>query len=235
MAFEKLFDRFIPRRVTLQYSDGAARRTLLKIDCTVAEEMGLEAQATLHAVEDGAQIADHVIKKGRTLQIEGIVSDTPINLTGTLAGNAAGFVGSNIGGTAGTMATVGAVVMADLALSGSARPSKAALDIFEEIYATATPLTIIAGLSTYTDMIMERFTAPRSASRAGALVFKAAFRQVTIISGQRVAIPAQAKSEDVKDLSAAGRQLGTKQGQALDKSKSEKAASWAYKLIWGNN
>ncbi len=235
MAFEQIFERFIPRRVTLQYSDAAAQRTLLKIDCTAAEELSLEAQATMHEVEDGSQISDHVIKKGRTLQVEGIISDTPINLTAALIGNAAGLAGSTADGAAGKISIAGAVVMANLALSGSAKPSKAALDIFEEIYANATPLTIIAGLSTYTDMVMERFSAPRNAANAGALVFKAAFRQVTIISGRRVTIPDDAKSEDVKDLSATEQQLGAKQGQYLDENKTAKAASWAYRLIWGDN
>lgn len=235
MAFEQIFDQFLARRVTLQCGDGNLQRTLLKIDCTPSEQISFEARATLHDVQDGARIADHVIKKGRTLQIEGIVSDNPINLTGTLIGNAAGFTGYRIDGAAGAVTTAGAVVMANLALAGSAKPSKAALDIFEEIYANSTPLTIIAGLSTYTDMIMERFSAPRKAANAGALVFKAAFRQVTVISGQSVAIPRDAKSEQVKDLSAAERQQGTRQGAALEESKSVKAASWAYKLIWGDN
>jgi hypothetical protein len=235
MAYQQIFDRFVPRRVTLQYSNANQQRTLLKIDCTVSEEVSLEAQATMHEIEDGGQIADHVIKKGRTLQLEGIVSDTPITLTSTLAGNAAGFVGSQIGGTAGAISTAAGVVMANLALSGSAKPSKAALDIFEEIYANATPLVIVAGLATYTDMVMEKFTAPRSAANAGALVFKAAFRQVNIISGESVTVPTAAKSDSVKDLSAAEQQQGTRQGATLDSGKSGKAASWAYKLIWGNN
>lgn len=235
MAYQQIFDRFMPRRVTLQYSDGNLQRTLLKIDCTVSEEMSLEAQATLHEIEDGAEIADHVIQKGRTLQIEGIVSDTPINLTGALIGDAAGLIGGTIGGTAGAIATAAGVVMANLALSESAKPSKAALDIFEEIYANATPLVIVAGLATYTNMIMEKFSAPRSAGNAGALVFKAAFRQVTIISSESVTVPTTAKSDSIKDLSAAEQQQGTKQGQALDSGKSTKAASWAYKLIWGDD
>lgn len=230
MAYQQIFDHLLPRRVTLQYSDGTARRTLLKIDCTSAEELSLESQATLHDIEDGAQISDHVIKKGRTLQLEGIISDAPINLTGTLIGNAAGYIGNQLGGAAGSIATAGAVVMAGLALADSAKPSKAALDIFEEIYANNTLLTIIAGLATYDNMVMEKFSAPRRAATAGALAFKAAFRQVNIISGQSVAIPRSARSEDVKDLSAAEQQQGTRQGTTLDSGRQETTTSWALQL-----
>lgn len=235
MAFENIFNNQNPRRVTLLFNDGKAQRTLLKIDCTQAEEMSLEAAATLHDIEDGSQIADHVIKKGRTFALEGVISDTPINLTQAAIGNAAGIIGSVFGGAAGTLATAGTVVMANLALAGSPRPSKAAFDIFQEIYQSTTPLTIVTGLSTYTNMIMERFSTPRSARNAGALEFKAAFKQVTIISGQTVFVPRDAKSNEVKDLSATEHRQGTRQGTVLDTGKSGKASSWAYKLIWGNN
>jgi hypothetical protein len=230
MAYQQIFKNVLPRRVTLQYSDGTAQRTLLKIDCTSSEELSLEAQATLHDIEDGAQIADHVIKKGRALQIEGIISDAPINLTDTLIGNAAGYLGSRVGGAAGKLVTAGAVVMAGLALGDSPKPSKAALDIFEEIYANNTLLTIIAGLATYDNMIMEKFSAPRNASTAGALVFKASFLQVGRVSGRTVTVPRAAKSDDVKDLSSTEQQQGTKQGTALDSRRTEKAASWALQL-----
>ena len=235
MAYEQIFENVLPRRVTIQFSDGTASRTLLKIDCTRSEELSMDAQATLHEVEDGSQISDHVIKRGRTLQIDGIISDSPITLTGTLVGNAAGFAGSRIGGAAGTIATAGTVVMANLALAGSPKPSKAALDIFDEIYANGTLLSIIGGLTTYENMIMERFTAPRNAATGGALVFKASFRQIKIVSGQSVKIPKEAKSEEIKDLSATERHQGVKQGTVLDESKMSRPASWAYRLIVGSD
>jgi hypothetical protein len=230
MAFAQLFDNRLARRMTLQYNDGTAQRTLLKIDCTSSEEMSLEAQATLHDIEDGARISDHVIKKGRTLNIEGIISDSPINLTGALIGNVTGFASSQMSATARATAAAAAVVMANLALSDSAKPSKAALDIFEEIYANNTLLTIVAGLATYENMILERFSAPRKAGTAGALVFSAGFRQVSIIAGQSVAVPKEAKSDNVKDLSSSEKQKGTQQGQVIDDAKLRTAESWALKL-----
>jgi hypothetical protein len=235
MAFESIFSRLQPRRVTLQYNDGDASRTLLKIDCTRIEELGLASQATAHAVEDGADICDHVIRLGRSLILEGTISDAPVTLTGAAVGAGAGFIGNAMGGSMGTLATAGTVVMANLALAGSAKPSKAALDIFDAIYENGTPLTIITGLATYTNMIMEKFSAPRSAASAGALQFKAAFVQVRMVTGQSVQVPADAKSEDVKDLSAAEQSQGRKQAESLEGTKGDQAASWAYKLIWGNN
>jgi hypothetical protein len=233
MAFESIFSTLRPKRVTLQVMDGTAARTLLSIDCTPVEDFGFEAQATLHDIEEGAQVSDHIIKKGRTLSIEGIISDAPINLTGTLAGNAAGLIGGALGGTAGALATAGTVVMANLALAGSAKPSKAALDIFDEIYQSGAVLTIIGGLTTHTNMVMEQFKAIRTARTGGGLAFKASFRQITIVAGKSVEVPKAALASDVKDLSATEKQQGRKQGEALEGNKQSKAASWAYRIGQG--
>ena len=142
---------------------------------------------------------------------------------------------SSNGGAAGTLATAGTVIMANLALAGSPKPSKAALDIFDEIYEKGTLLSIIGGLATYENMVMEKFSAPRNAATGGALVFKASFRQITIASGQSVEIPKEAKSEAIKDLSATERHQGVKQGTVLEETKASRPASWAYRLIWGSN
>jgi hypothetical protein len=234
MAFENIFDKLRTRRVTLQVQSGAAARTLLVIDCTPVERFSLASQATLHEIEDGSEISDHVIKRGRTLSIEGIVSDSPINLTQVVVGNAAGLLGGAIGGAGGVLATAATVVMANLALAGSAKPSKAALDIFEEIYRSSALLTIIGGLTTYTDMVMENFDVDRSARTGGGLFFKGAFRQISIAIGQSVDIPEAARSAGVKDLSAVQKQAGRKQGSILDGGKQGKAASWAYRLVFGD-
>jgi len=208
-------------------------RTLLIVDCTVAEQVDLESQATLHEIEDGSQISDHVIRRGRGYRMEGIVSDTPITLAGALIGNTAGFIGGRIGGAAGSLATAGSVIMANLALSNSAKASRAALDIFEDIYANNIPLTIVAGLATYTNMVMEHFSDTRNAHTAGALVFKADFRQIRIVSGQTVDVPREAKVDSVKDLGAAEQRGGRKQPAVLEGAKAGRAQSWAHKLLTG--
>jgi hypothetical protein len=120
--------------------------------------------------------------------------------------------------------------MANLALAGSSKPSKAAMDIFEQIHANSLPVTLVGGLNAYTDLIMERFSDERTAATGGALVFKASFRQVRIITGQSVTVPRQAKGEDVKDLSATEQQQGTKQGNILEDVKQGKAQSWLCKI-----
>ena len=233
MSLTSIFDKLRPGRVTLQTGSGAETRTLLTIDCTPLERFGFSSQATLHEIEDGSEVSDHVIRRGRVLHIDGIVSDAPINLGQAMIGNLAGAIGGAMGGRAGVIATAATVGMANLALAGP-KPSKAALDIFEEIYRTSARLTIVGGLTTHTDMVMESFDADRSASTAGALVFKASFRQIVIVAGQSVDVPTAAREAGVKDLSSVEQQTGRKQGEVLEGGKQSAAASWAYRLVFGD-
>lgn len=48
------------------------------IDASVREEHTLENEVTVHPVEDGADVTDHIRRKPSPLTIEGVVSDTPI-------------------------------------------------------------------------------------------------------------------------------------------------------------
>lgn len=48
------------------------------IDCSVRETHSLQASVTKHNVEDGADVTDHVRTQPDALQLEGIVSNTPL-------------------------------------------------------------------------------------------------------------------------------------------------------------
>ncbi|BBO74395.1 hypothetical protein DSCW_18120 [Desulfosarcina widdelii] len=233
MAFESIHTVFFPRRLTLQYNTGDAERVLLQVDCTHSERFSLDAHATAHAVEDGSEISDHIIQKGRTLNIDGSVSDSPINLTTAMIGNAAGIVGGIFSGPAKTVATAAAVILGNRMVAASPKPARAALDVFEEIYEKKVLLTIVSGLATFTNMVMERFSPLRTAQNAGALVFSASFREVRIVNSETVAVPREALSEDTRDLGSSEKQAGRQQSSTLSDAE-EKYASWLYQLIVGD-
>jgi len=48
---------------------------LLAIDATLSEDHTRSAQATMHEIEGGDEISDHVIKKGTQLILNGIISE----------------------------------------------------------------------------------------------------------------------------------------------------------------
>lgn len=59
-------------------SSGNAIIGTVQFDCFITETHTSECDVTEHAVEDGADIADHIRKKPDTLQLRGIVSNSPI-------------------------------------------------------------------------------------------------------------------------------------------------------------
>lgn len=186
------------KRVSLSYLAGedAEALELLKIDATRAEEHSFKAKATQHEVEDGANISDHVIKTGRVVTLDGIISDDPITVAAAAIGNIGGIAGSLVGGLGGAVAT-GAVskIGSELIANGS-KPSKDAVDILEYIYEESIPLMITTSIKTYTNMIMESLNIPRNSRNANALEFKASFKEIRIVESEVVDIPPSATTVD---------------------------------------
>lgn len=58
------------------------------IDVSLSETHGVSAEVTDHPVEEGANIADHIRPQPRTFSIQGLVTNTPIEVPGSHMGNA---------------------------------------------------------------------------------------------------------------------------------------------------
>ena len=184
------------KRVALLYlsseEDQSQALELLKIDATRAEEHTFKAKATQHEVEDGANISDHVIKTGRVVVIDGVISDDPITLTEAAIGNLAGITGNLVGGLGGAVATGAVAKLGSELISNGSKPSKDAIDIFEIIYEGSIPVMITTSIKTYTNMIMESLSIPRNSRNANSLEFKATFKEIRIVESEVVDIPPSA-------------------------------------------
>lgn len=55
---------------------------VVTLDASISELHAVSAQITMHPVERGANIADHVRKEPDVLQIEGIISNHPVQIGG---------------------------------------------------------------------------------------------------------------------------------------------------------
>jgi len=155
-------------------------KTIIACDAVVSENHQLAAEATQHEIEDGSDIHDHIINRGRTLSLEGIISDDPITilqtgiLSRTIATATPGFLRSKLG----------------YGISGDkGKPSKSMFDNFNEIYNRKMAITIVTGLKLYDNMVMEDFNAPRSSKTVRSLNFTATFRQIRIVSAALVSAP----------------------------------------------
>ena len=195
------------KKVTIHDENGE----LLEIDATISEDHKASAQATTHEIEDGSDISDHIVKKGITLSLTGIISDDPINIYSTMLGTASGITGSLIGGKSGAIATgvigkIGGSVMQNL----QGKPSKSAHDIMLQIYEEGLICSVITGLATYTNLILEDYSAPRTEETQRSLKFTAKFRQVVIANSETVDIPAAEKEAGaVSDGDSKNKNLGT--------------------------
>jgi hypothetical protein len=130
------------------------------IDASVVEEHSFDADVTEHPVESGANIADHVRSKPARVTIDGVVSDTPI-------GN-----------------------VADLRIADDpgALPSNDAFTRLLLIRQLREPVTIETDIRTYDNMVLQSLSVPRSKETGEALMFRATFVEVIIITNERTSV-----------------------------------------------
>lgn len=163
------------------------------LDATVQEVHTLESEPTEHAVEDGSPVTDHIDVKPRQIQIEGLVSDTPLNLGATLQGlgtTAGQVIGRKIGGTLGQqVGAVGAGALVGLLLNRSGSSTKNAFDHFRDLQTKRVPFTVITGVQRYENMVLTSLTVTRDTSTGKSLRFAASCRQIRIVKNETVKIP----------------------------------------------
>lgn len=135
------------------------------IDAALRETHTRKSEVTSYPVEKGADVTDHVRRLPRELEIEGIVSDTPLGLA---------LIARNV--------TLGDEEVAD----ASAQPySVEAWQALEAIHDASLPVTVTTSLRLYTNMVMESLVVPRDAKTGAALRFTATFREVVITENKR--------------------------------------------------
>ncbi len=171
-----LFDNLEQKHVEIYDEDN---KNVIIIDATLSEEHSLSAKATSHEIEDGSNISDHIIKKGRKLVIEGVKSDDPFTLASIGLTTGAGIVSNVFEGLA-SAAIIGAGAVLANELFPSDKPSLTAMQIFDELYENKHTVNIITGLKQYTNMVLENLTIPRTAQNSRSLTFKATFRNILL-------------------------------------------------------
>jgi hypothetical protein len=160
--------------------DQEGNNLLLQIDATVSENHSFASKTTQHEVEDGSIISDHIINKGRKLEIQGIISDNPFLLAQTGLTSTFGLVSNLFEGLGAAVAVGAGALIANNVFSDSKPRSKTALDIFDEIYEKKKAVQIVTGLKSYKNMVLEPFNAPRTAQNAKSLTFKAVFVEIRL-------------------------------------------------------
>jgi hypothetical protein len=55
-----------------------ARIGIVELDASLSETHSMSAEVTNHPVEEGSEISDHIRKQPDSIQISGVVSNTPL-------------------------------------------------------------------------------------------------------------------------------------------------------------
>ena len=138
------------------------------IDAALRETHSREAEISDYPVEEGADVTDNVRARPKSVEIEGIVSDTPIGAMATLRGGATGSASPD-----------GELLFL---------PSDEALAKLEAIFAARAPVTVETSAKTYENMVLVSLEVPRDISTGEALRFTASFREIILVQVNRTTV-----------------------------------------------
>jgi hypothetical protein len=223
-----LFDNNDKKKLVIQTIDGSE---LLKVDATIKEDHSLSSKVTQNNIENGSDISDHAIVDPRGFIMTGIVSDTPITLEQSIIGGAASTLGSVVDSPLSGLATGIAAKFGSSLLDDDSKPSKTAKEILENILIDKIPVSIITGIDTYTDMIMNKLNIIRTRTNSGGLEFTASFKKVNIIFSDVIEVPLDQVDPDVGTLAEKNKNLGKQSANEVNEQINNKASSVLFKLL----
>lgn len=202
MALLSLLTKSQPFRTKLNLN--GTDQVLLLVDAVMNETPTYSGQLTENPVEEGPDVHDHFRTKPITVQIDGVISETPLtfatalNLEGLgkgLSTAVGGFAGSKIAGGLGTqLGSLAGGYLGSRLLQSSDDPAQAAFKILEEIFMKKVIMTLTTKRRRYDNMIMTSLTLPRTPDNGKALKFSATFQEIRIVKGETVDIKNISKS-----------------------------------------
>lgn len=168
------------------------------LDATVKEAFTATAELTKHPVEDGADIADHIIIKPQGLQVSGIVTQTPFPsaLAGLLTGvgsTVASSVGSKLGAFGGAVgALAGAQGGSSLAGSVFKSKNRNLADVAAEFVAirdAKQPVSIQTGLRLYEDYVLTAISINKTDKDGGQIAVDLTFEEFITVDSELTDVP----------------------------------------------
>jgi len=166
-------------KISFMFADQKYRLGELLIDAVIKETHELRANISEHPTEKGESFCDHVQTMPIHLQIEGIISSTPLTMIGTSVLNSL--------------------------ISDVQNLADAAYKKLEDIFLKREPITIATTLKEYPDMVLESLTVERGGGFLSSLHFKASAKQIRQVNQKLIDLPAP-KVERAKPKQNMGKQ-----------------------------
>ena len=133
----------------------------ITMDVALSETHTAQSEISENPIETGESVADHVRLMPLELEIEGIISDSPITVLGPITG---------------IFSTITKIL-------GNTSRSIDGYNQLLTLWKTREPFVVVTGLKVYENMILTNLSVPRNAQNANAIQFTATMRQVLIIGG----------------------------------------------------
>lgn len=173
----------------------------LLVDATISRSTNFENELTMHPVEDGPDITDHIRTKPLTLQIDGLISETPLKLDAQKAGlvsSGASFANRSLGGFKGgvgsTVVGAGAGKLGARLFQADGSPAELGRQVLEGLVLSRERFRIVAGAKFYDNMVITRLSIPEDNQTGRALKFSCTVQQIMIVKGETVLIEKIAQS-----------------------------------------
>jgi hypothetical protein len=175
----------LAEEIKLFFSDKEFKIGELTIDAVIKECHELRAQISEHPTESGESFCDHVSILPTTIQLEGIISNTPLTLIGITAFTSLHNYLSDRSNN-----------MAELAYKK-----------LEDIFVKRTPINIATSLKDYGDMVLESLSVERGGGATESLRFRATAKQIHIanVATIKISLP-EPKPERAKPKQRLGKQ-----------------------------
>jgi hypothetical protein len=196
--------------ISLFYPKAHARLGELVIDAVIKEGHELKAKVSEHPTESGSSFCDHVSLEPTTLQIEGIISNTPLTFVGlTAIRSFDNYLHDRSNDLAGE-----------------------AFKKLESIFAKREPICIVTSLKEYKNMVLENLSVERGGGTSESFHFRASAKQIRIAKQATIAIP-EPKAESVKPKQNLGKQESKPASAELSQKTVEKRSLLSSMLGWG--
>lgn len=222
----------------------------LVVDAMVSEVHELSSQITNNEVEDGSQLSDHVRLMPIRLNLEGIVSKSPLTIFSSAFNTGLSYAAATVGASQGAVAAGSALIGAGLegapalgtaifggkaagtkSLSSLVLKSREPSDVwsfFNQLWELRIPFSVNTGLKSYQNMIIASLSVNRSSQVGQSVKFNMSLQQVQLASTLIIKVPEFKVKSDAAHSAAsevsAGKQSSTD---------SSDNASIAYRTVYG--
>lgn len=162
---------------------------VVTLDASISEKHTKSNEVTKHPVETGKDVSDHIRHHGDRIEIEGVISNTPLFFLASLASS---------GGTglAGNLFSASPVRSDTEHVTDRAKRADQA---FSAAMDSGELLTVVTSIRTYKNMAMVDYAVTRDKDTGNILSFNIGLEEVVIVSTQTIDVPKTANPANGAD------------------------------------